>query len=343
MLRIALPSKGELEEPTLAFLQACGLSVDRPNARQYMAAIPALSKTTVLFQRAADIPAKVDEGSVDLGVTGLDVVREYLHEASDTYVLLEDLEFGRCDLVVAAPETWIDVSSMADLVEVAEEMRTRGQELRVATKYPRLVREFLLRKELNYFTLVASTGAIEVAPTMGFADIIADLSSSGTTLRENGLKTLVDGTILSSQACLIGNLPALRRDHEALETTKRLLEMIEANMRARDYFSVTANIRGETPELVAERVISQPEAAGMRGPTVAKVYSRYGQEQDWFAVTVVVRKHNLLQAVDHLRHIGATSVTVSPPHYVFEGESQAYVQLLQSLEGRLTRSPNGAR
>ena len=338
MLRIALPSKGELEEPTLAFLRACGLGVNRPNSRQYMAAIPALSATTVLFQRAADIPAKVEEGSVDLGITGLDIVREHLHEGSNAYVLMEDLEYGGCFLVVALPETWIDVSTMADLVEVAEEMRDRGQELRIATKYPRLVREFLLRKELNYFSLAASTGAIEVAPTMGFADIIADLTSSGTTLRENGLKTLTDGTILTSQSCLIGNLDALRNNSTALETTKRMLELIEANLRARDYFSVTANIRGENPETVAQGVISHPVAAGMRGPTVSRVYSRFGQEQDWYAVTVVVRKHEMLQAVEHLRSIGATSVTVFPPNYVFEQKSGAYEQLLHVLG-----STDGAR
>ena len=342
MLRVALPSKGELEEPTLAFLRACGLSVNRPNARQYMAAIPALHNTTVLFQRAADIPAKVEEGSVDLGITGLDIVREHLHEGSDTHVLMEDLEYGGCYLVLAVPETWIDVSSMADMVEVSEELRDRGQELRVATKYPRLVREFLLRKELNYFNLVASTGAIEVAPTMGFADVIADLTSSGTTLRENGLKTLTDGNILTSQSCLIGNLEALRQNGVALETTKRMLEMIEANLRARDYFSITANIRGDTPESVAQGVISHPAAAGMRGPTVSKVYSRYGEEQDWYAVTVIVRKPELLQAVQHLRSIGAASVTVFPPNYVFEQQAESFEQLSQVLQSTNGVGPNGA-
>ena len=339
MLRLALPSKGELEEPTLSFLRACGLAVDRPNARQYTAGIPTLDGTVVLFQRAADIPAKVEEGSVELGVTGLDTVREGLHEGSQCTVLLEDLDFGHCDLVVAVPETWIDVSSMADLAEVAEEMRGQGMELRVATKYTRLTRQFLLQKGLNYFSLVASTGAIEVAPTMGFADVIADLSTSGTTLRENALRTLSDGTVLSSQACLVGNLGALRADPGALRTTRAVLEMMEACLRARDYFSVTANVRGDTPEAVAQQVMSQPEVAGIRGPTVAQVYSRYGREQDWFAATVVVRKDDLLRAVEHLRKIGGSSVTVYSPNYVFEGESSAY----RRLEAALERAPASVR
>src|SRR5205823_2988685 len=128
MLRIAVPSKGELEEPTLAFLRACGLSVHRPNSRQYTAEIPGLDHSVVVFQRAADIPAKVEEGSVDLGITGLDIVSEGLREVSRVGVLMEDLDYGGCKLVVAVPDTWIDVASMADLVEVAEEMRSRGQE-----------------------------------------------------------------------------------------------------------------------------------------------------------------------------------------------------------------------
>ena len=332
MLRLALPSKGEMEEPTLAFLKSCGLTVERHNARQYTAEIPSLGHTAVLFQRAADIPAKVQEGSVDLGITGLDIVRESLKEDSDTVVLLEDLGYGGCELVVAVPETWIDVTAMADLVELADDMRARGTELRVATKFFRLTRQFFAQKGLNYFSLVASTGAMEVAPAMGFADIIVDLTASGTTLRENGLKTLGDGTLLRSQACLLGNLAMLKANPDALETTKAILEMSEARLRAGGYFSVTANMQGDSPEAVAQRVISQPQAAGMRGPTVSKVYSRFGQGQDWFAVTVMVRKDDFLQAVEHLRKMGGSSVTVASPNYVFEGESTAYRNLLNALE-----------
>ncbi len=339
MLRIALPSKGELEEPALAFLRACGLSVLRPNVRQYTAGIPVLGDAVVLFQRAADIPAKVHEGSVELGITGLDIVRETFHDSLRCAILMHDLDFGQCELVVAVPETWIDISSMADLVEVADEMRGRGLELRVATKYPNLVRQFFLHKGVNYFTMVASTGAIEVAPTMGFADIIADISSSGTTLRENGLKTLADGTILNSQACLVANLANLQANPEAVQSTKVVLEMMEACLRARDYFSITANMRGDSPDAVAQRVISRPEAAGIRGPTVARVYSRYGQDTDWFAVTVVVRKENLLRAVEHLRTMDASSVTVSSPAYVFEADSAAYRSLMEALQDTLATAP----
>jgi len=332
MLRLALPSKGELEEPTLAFLKACGLSVNRPNSRQYTARVPALHKATVLFQRAADIAAKVEEGSTDVGITGLDTVRELTHDDSNCAVLVEDLDFGQCDLVVAVPETWIDVTSMADLVELSEEMRAKSTELRVATKFPRMTRQYFLSKGLNFFSLVASTGAMEVAPTMGFADIIVDLTSSGATLRENGLRTLSDGTLLRSQACLIGNLRCLRDKPKALEDTKLMLEMMESHLRAEQYYSVTANVQGATSESVAEAVMRQPEVAGIRGPTVSKVYSRHGTEQNWYAVTVVVRKDDLTCAVEHLRTMGGSSVTVYAPKYVFEAESEMYRRLLDALD-----------
>src|SRR3954447_26593349 len=132
-LRLALPSKG-MEDATISFLSACGLSVDRSNPRQYRAALRTPAGVTVVFQRAADIFEKVDEGSVDLGITGYDIVREHEHEDDAVVMLQPRLGFGVCSLVLAVPDGWIDVESVADLAEVAAGFRARGQELRVATK-----------------------------------------------------------------------------------------------------------------------------------------------------------------------------------------------------------------
>jgi len=332
MLQFAIPSKGEMEEPTLRFLESCGLSVERPNVRQYTAAIPALPNLVVLFQRAADIPAKVEEGSADLGITGLDNVSEHCREGGDVIVVLDDLGYSHCELVIAVPDSWVDISSMADLADLALEMREQGHELRVATKYPRLTQQFFFGQGLNYFSLVESSGAMEVAPTMGYADIIADLTSSGVTLRENRLKILGGGVILKSQACLIGNRRRLAGTPTRLETTRLVLEFTEARLRARGFYHVTANIRGESPEAVAEYVERRPEIAGLQGPTIARVHSRFGDTQDWYAATVVVRRDKVLAAVDHLRQIGGSSVTVSGVNYVFESECQAYRKLVSQLE-----------
>jgi ATP phosphoribosyltransferase len=224
--------------------------------------------------------------------------------------------YSRCELVVAVPDAWIDVSSVADLVDLSVELRERGRELRVATEYPRLVRRFLFSKGLNYFTLVESSGATEAAPTMGYADIIADITETGVTLRDNRLKTVADGTILKSQACLIGNRRLLKQDPCCLETTRFMLELIEARLRASNYYRY-------------------PEVAGIQGPTISKVYSKLSQEQDWYAVTVVVEMDKLVEAVETMRQMGGSGITVFSANYVFEGESQLYKRLVQQLGGKL--------
>ncbi len=329
-LRLALPSKG-MEEATLEFLAACGMAVDRSNPRQYRAALRAPAGVTVLFQRAADIFAKVDEGSVDLGITGYDIVREHEREDDDVEVLYRELGYGRCALVLAVPDGWLDVSSIADLAEVALALRARGAELRVATKYPNLTRQFLYEHGINYFSIVESQGALEAAPTLGYGDVVADLMTSGVTLRENRLKTIAGGTILQSEACLIGNRRQLAASEAKLQRTRTLLELIEAYLRGRNYASLTANVRGESAEAVARRVTALEAIAGLRGPTIARVYPKAGGEPDWFAVTVVVRRDLLLTAVEHLRKAGATEVTVHDVHYVFEHRSWSFEALQRRL------------
>ena len=331
-LRLTLPSKG-MEEATLDFLKSCGLSVNRTNPRQYRATIPSLRGTQVLFQRANDIFAKVDEGSVDLGITGYDIVREHQYEDDNVVVLMPALGYGHCALVVAVPEGWIDTSSMVDLAQISADLRASGRELRVATKYPNLTRQFLYDHGINYFRLVESSGALEAAPQLGYADLIVDLTSSGVTLRENRLKTIVGGSILSSQACLIGNRRALQASPNKLETTRSILELIEAHLRSRDFYSITANIRAESPEQVARRVTAHSEVAGLRGPTIARVYPKMGGEENWFAVTVVVDSRLLISAVDALRKAGASDLTVLNVRYVFESRSWSFEALRRRLAG----------
>src|SRR5215211_1467820 len=140
-LRLALPSKG-MEESTLTFLRSCGLPVDRSNPRQYRATIRALDGAEVLFQRAGDIFSKVDEGSADLGITGFDIVSEHRYEDDSVLILHPELGFGQCALVLAVPDGWIDVESVADLAEISADVRARGRDLRVATKYVNLSRQF---------------------------------------------------------------------------------------------------------------------------------------------------------------------------------------------------------
>ena len=335
-LRLALPSKG-MEEETVRFLAACGLAVDRSNPRQYRATLRNPPGVTVLFQRAADIFDKVDEGSVDLGITGFDIVKEHEHEEDDVVVLYRELGYGRCSLVLAVPDGWLDVATIADLAEVAGTLRARGGELRVATKYVNLTRQFLYQHGINYFTIAGSQGALEAAPTMGYGDIVADLMTSGVTLRENRLKTIAGGTILRSEACLIGNRRQLAASDVKLERTRAILEFIEAYLHGRNYMSLTGNVRGESEEAVARRITAHEEIAGLRGPTIARVYPKAGGERGWYAVTVVVRRDLLLTAVEHLRKAGAAEISAQDVHYVFEHRSWSF-EALQRLLGTRLRS-----
>ena len=324
-MRIALPSDGELYDSTIAFMRACGLTVSRPNSRRYTGTVPAIPGVEVLFQRTADVTQKVEEGSAELGVTGLDRVFEYRNDEARAAVLIEDLEYGRCEFVMAVPDSWMDVTSLSDLADLALEFRQEGKQLRIATKYPRLLRGYLYERGINYFTLVPASGAMEAAPAAGYADLIADLTASGVTLRENQLKQLDEGTILASQACLIANPVLLSVSREALALARSIVELMEGHLRAEPYYRLTANVRAASAEEVSSTVLARPDLAGLRGPTVARVYNI--EEQDWFNVSLLIKKGQLLEAVDHLRNCGAIDVAASQLSYLFDGHSEAYENL----------------
>ncbi len=324
-VRLVLPSDGELHDPTLQFMRACGLEVRRPSSRRYTGTVPALPGVGVLFQRTADITMKVEEGSAELGITGLDRLIEYRSDEGRVTSIIDDLRFGRCEFVLAVPDSWLDVVSVADLADLALEFHQEGKQLRIATKYPRLLRGYLFQKGINYFTLVPTTGSLEAAPAAGYADLIADITATGTTLRENGLKTLEEGTILVSQACLIANPIELSMSDRALGLASSLAETMESYLRAQPYYRLTANVQGASEQQVSATILARPQLAGLRGPTIARVYNL--EEQDWYSVSLLVKKDMLLEAVEHLRDAGALDIAASQLSYLFDGGSKSFRQL----------------
>jgi ATP phosphoribosyltransferase len=328
-LRFAIPSQTRLYEGSLAFLESCGLKVSRPNPRRYTAGIAALPDAEVLLQRAGDIVEKVAEGEIDLGISGFDLIEEMRGDRDDLLVIYEDLGYARCELVVAVPETWIDVTSWLDIADLSVELQSQGRPLRIATKYLGLARRFCYANGINYFRLIDSRGATEAAPGLGYADMIVDITETGTTLRDNQLK-IVGGPILHSQACLIGNRANLRTYPERRDAVRTVLEFVEARRRARNYAQVVANVPGESVEDVGRRVAAKSELAGLQGPTVAPVWSSE-PASGWYTVTVVVPQERVLALVDHLRTLGGAGMTVTPAQYVFDAESRIYRQLLAEL------------
>ncbi len=206
---LAIPSKGRLKDETLALLARAGLAVSLPgDDRKYRARIAGRDDIEVAFLSASEIAGEIGQGSIDLGITGEDLLRENLADWSDKAEIVAPLGFGRADVVVAVPQPWLDVETMADLDDVAADFRQRhGRRLRIATKYWRLTQQFFSQMHgIQVYRIVESLGATEGAPSAGSADVIVDITTTGATLRANHLKILSDGVILRSQACLVRSL-----------------------------------------------------------------------------------------------------------------------------------------
>jgi ATP phosphoribosyltransferase len=322
-VRLSLPSKGRLGQAALDFLAACGLPVEKPNPRQYAARIPTLPGLTVLFQRPGDIVVSVRDGSVDFGLTGMDMVAERRGDNGAVLVLHDALGFGRCCLALAVPEEWENVHTVRDLAALA-------RPLRVATKFPHLTGGFLERHGVA-FDLIEAEGTLEAAPAIGYADLIADLVSSGQTLRDNRLRPLDDGLILRSQATLIANRAALQTRPPVLAVARQLIEFCEAHLRAVDHVAVVANMRGTSPQAIAQRMFSQETLGGLQGPTISPLVVRDGNP-NWYAVHIIVRRERLFQTVAELRAIGGSGVVVTPTIYIFEEEPVRYRAMMRALE-----------
>jgi ATP phosphoribosyltransferase len=209
-LIVAVPSKGRLQEDTLAVLTRSGLVIVQEGSdRRYRGRVDGLGGVDVAFLSAPEIAREIAAGTVHLGITGRDQIEETIRDAATKVDYVLPLGFGQCDVVVAVPEAWIDVSTMEDLDDVAAEFQQRhGRRLTVATKYINITRRFFAGHGIADYRIVESLGATEGAPATGAADLIVDITTTGSTLRANGLKVLDDGVILKSEAHLVASLAA---------------------------------------------------------------------------------------------------------------------------------------
>ncbi len=329
-IRLALPTNGRMDEETRAFLARCGYSVNKKNPRQYIATIKEFPQLEVWFQRGSDVVRKVRDGDVDLGIAGLDTVAEYRGSTNSVVTIHEQLGYGVCYLALGVPEEWTHVNSMADLARFAEE-RAAVRPLRVVSKFLRQTETFLKQNNIAPYKLLRSDGALEAAPQMGTADFIVDLVSSGVTLRENRLKQIEGGRMLDSQAVFIGNRTALTQRPDVLTIARDMLERFEAHLRAVGQHQVIANMRGQSAEEVAEKVFSQPDLAGLQGPTISPVYVREPSATNWYAISIVAQNDSLRQVIKQLRAIGGSGVLVVPITYIFDEEPPRWRKLIEAL------------
>lgn len=207
-LSIAIPSKGRLKEKAVSLFGEAGFTLNLPSdARSYQGSLTGqdgASLADVLFLSASEIARELANGNIHAGITGEDLARETIADADEHLDFAVKLGFGHADVVIAVPDAWWDVETMADLDDVAAEFRARhGRRLRIATKYWNLTQSFFADHGIAVYRIVESLGATEAAPAAGQADGIVDITSTGSTLRANGLKILNDGVILKSEANFI--------------------------------------------------------------------------------------------------------------------------------------------
>ena len=228
-LILAVPSKGRLMEQTAELLASGGLTLRKTgHQRGYRGEVAEMPEIEVAFISASEIAASLKSGRVHLGVTGEDLVREQIYAADTRVSFLKKLGFGGADVVVAVPNAWIDVTTMSDLDEIAGAFRrAHGRSLRIATKYLNLTRRFFDAHGLSDYRIVESLGATEGTPAAGTADLIVDITTTGETLKANGLRVLTDGVILRSQANLVAANTAAW-DKTTIAIREEILERLEA-------------------------------------------------------------------------------------------------------------------
>lgn len=319
-IRLALPSKGHLYDGVVEILRTAGYRVRRASDRQYEATIAGHPRFHVVFMRPSDIVTQVQEGRCHLGVTGMDVYAERAAEAADTAVVEPDLGYGGCRLVVAVPESWVDVTHVIDLVDLTAEFRASGRTFRVSTKYPALTQAHFRRWGIYHYQVVASDGALELHPTLGIADIIVDLTSSGTTLKDNRLKEVEQGTVLESAACLIGHAPSLRALAAEGEAgpLALLLDAVDG-VRASEgvlHLEVVGNPAepGQGQE-TASRVAAYLRDRGALHLARGEVWDDRGTA-GW-RVTALIAAGKLTACQRALFHLGASRVVGLPARFVF--------------------------
>ena len=205
LITIGLPSKGRLREKAKIFFEESGLKiVQSEKERNYFATVENKPNLKIIYLHAKEIIQRLGDSTLDFGISGLDLLYESEKNWRDKIIIKRKLDFGNANLVVAVPDDWIDVQTIADLEEVSFDIRSkRNTRLRVATKYPNLTNNFLISKGVTQYKLIPSLGATETYPFIGSSEVITDITSSGKTLADNNLRVLKDGLILKSTACLL--------------------------------------------------------------------------------------------------------------------------------------------
>src|SRR5215468_10562994 len=313
---LAVPSKGRLQENAEAFFTRAGLSLAKPGgARDYRGTIPGLDNVEIAYLSASEIAANLARGAVHLGVTGEDLVRESIPDADKRVLMIDGLGFGHANVVVAVPQAWIDVRTMADLDDVTTGFREQhNRRMRVATKYINLTRTFFASHGVVDYRIA------EGAPAVGTAEMIVDITTTGATLSANGLKVLDDGVILRSQANLVASREA-EWSADALETARVILDHIHARARASKYREVRTRFKGCDAAMLAEAHNRFGVVAPFGGPTSSGMLTLHCPPAQLYALGSFLRDH------------GADTVSIASLDYVLDRQNPLFARLEAFLGG----------
>jgi ATP phosphoribosyltransferase len=313
---LAVPSKGRLQENADAFFARAGLALAKPRgARDYRGTINGLDNVEIAYLSASEIASQLARGAIHFGITGEDLIRESVTDADTRVALIEPLGFGSANVVVAVPQAWIDVRTMADLDDVTTAFRARhNRRMRVATKYINLTRTFFASHGIVDYRIVESAGATEGAPAVGTAELIVDITTTGATLSANGLKVLDDGVILRSQANLVAS-----RDADwsvpARETARVILDHIASRARANAYKEVRARFRGCDATMLEEAKAKFGVVSPFGGPTSSGMVTLHCPPSQLYALASFLRNH------------GADTVSVASLDYVLDRANPLFAKL----------------
>jgi ATP phosphoribosyltransferase len=319
-LVLAVPAKGRLQENAEAFFARAGLTLVKPRgARDYRGTIAGLEGVEVAYLSASEITSQLGTGAVHLGVTGEDLVREMIPDADKKVILIDGLGFGFANVVVAVPQAWIDVRDMADIDDVATAFRHHhGRKMRVATKYINLTRDFFSAHGIIDYRIVESSGATEGAPAAGTAEMIVDITTTGTTLAANGLKVVEDGTILRSQANLVAARGASWGKAER-DSARVILDRLAAQARARAYREVRARFAANADMLIENAKGKFGVETPFGGPTITGLLTLHCPPDQVYALT------------NFLRENGAEAVAVAELDYVFSRDNPLFAKFEAGL------------
>ncbi|RJF68460.1 ATP phosphoribosyltransferase [Rhodopseudomonas palustris] len=317
---LAVPSKGRLQENAEAFFARAGMALTKPGgARDYRGTITGLDNVEVAYLSASEIAANLARGAVHFGVTGEDLLRENIAEADKRVLLIDGLGFGYANVVVAVPQAWIDVRTMADLDDVSTGFRAQhNRRMRVATKYINLTRGFFAQHNIVDYRIVESAGATEGAPAVGTAEMIVDITTTGATLAANGLKVLDDGVMLRSQANLVASREADWSD-AARETARIILDQIASRARASKYKEVRTRFAGCNDALLAEAHQRFGVVSPFGGPTSSGMLTLHCPPAQLYGLGSFLREH------------GADTVSVASLDYVFDKDNPLFSKLAAFL------------